>query len=241
MGPIIGILTRSGVNENGTPIEYSMESTRRAIIKAGGVPIMLTPPQDIDYFTTKSSEMAPLTLMEQEMVLYQIEKLDGLFIPGGDKITKYDYYVLDECLKRNMPILGVCLGMQLIANYKTDNFKLLDVPNKELHYKEDYREPAHSVKIDKNSLLYKILGVDEIMVNSHHLRCVDYTKECNVTAKSSDEVIEAVELKNYDFCLGVQWHPEITISDDVNSKKIFACFIKKAREKKKSVIDSYII
>ena len=47
MGPIIGILTRSGVNENGTPIEYCMESTRRAIIKAGGVPIMLTPPQDI--------------------------------------------------------------------------------------------------------------------------------------------------------------------------------------------------
>ena len=48
MGPIIGILTRSGVNENGTPVEYCMESTRRAIIKAGGVPIMLTPPQDIN-------------------------------------------------------------------------------------------------------------------------------------------------------------------------------------------------
>ena len=68
MGPIIGILTRSGVNENGTPIEYCMESTRRAIVKAGGVPIMLTPPQDIDYFTTKSSEAPDLTGMEQEMI-----------------------------------------------------------------------------------------------------------------------------------------------------------------------------
>ena len=48
---------------------------------------MLTPPQDIDYFTTKSSEAPDLTGMEQEMILYQIEKLDGLFIPGGDKIT----------------------------------------------------------------------------------------------------------------------------------------------------------
>ena len=236
MGPIIGILTRSGVNENGTPIEYSLESTRRAIIKAGGVPIMLTPPQDIDYFTTKSSEAPDLTLMEQEMVLYQIEKLDGLFIPGGDKITKYDYYVLRECLKRNIPILGVCLGMQLIANYKIDNFKLLEVLDKELHYKKDYTAPAHTVMIDKNSLLYKILGSEEIMVNSHHLRCVDYTKECNVVAKSSDGVIEAVELKDYDFCLGVQWHPEITISDDVNSKKIFECFMEKAKEKKESKI-----
>ena len=232
MGPIIGILTRSGVNEKGTPIEYCMESTRRAIIKAGGVPIMLTPPQDIDYFTTKNSEFPDLTGMEKEMILYQIEKLDGLFIPGGDKITKYDYYVLEECLKRNIPILGVCLGMQLIANYKIDNFKLLDVPNKELHYKEDYVSPAHSVTIDKNSLLYKILGKEEIMVNSHHLRCVDYTKECIITARSSDGVIETVELKDYDFCLGVQWHPEITISDDVNSKKIFACFMKKAKNRK---------
>ena len=233
MGPIIGILTRSGVNEKGTPVEYCMESTRMAIIKAGGVPIMLTPPQDMDYFTTKSSEMPDLTGMEQEMVLYQIDKLDGLFIPGGDKITKYDYYVFGECLKRNIPIFGVCLGMQLIANYKIDNFKLLDVPNKEVHFKEDYKEQAHSVVIDKNSLLYQILGKEEIMVNSHHLRCVDYTKECNVIAKSSDGVIEAVELKNYDFCLGVQWHPEVTISDDINSKKIFAYFLKKAESRNK--------
>ena len=236
MGPIIGILTRSGLDIDNKLIQYCMESTRRALIKAGGVPIMLTPPQDIDYFITKNNEFEELTTREKEMILYQIEKLDGLFIPGGDKITKYDYYVLHFCLKRNIPILGVCLGMQMIANYKIDNFKLLDVPNKELHYKEDYVSPAHTVKIDKNSLLYKILGSEEIMVNSHHLRCVDYTKECNVVAKSSDGVIEAVELKDYDFCLGVQWHPEITISDDINSKKIFECFMEKAKEKKESKI-----
>ena len=240
MGPIIGILTRSGINEKGTSVEYCMESTRRAIIKAGGVPIMLTPPQDIDYFFTKYVNFPDLTGKEQEMILYQIEKLDGLFIPGGDKITKYDYYVLEECLKRNIPILGICLGMQLIANYKIDNFKLLDVPNKELHYKKDYKKEAHFVNIARNSLLYKILGKEEIMVNSHHLRCVDYTKECNVVAKSSDGVIEAVELKNYDFCLGVLWHPEITISDDVNSKKIFAYFIKKAKDRKIGIDSTFV-
>lgn len=43
MKPIIGILTRSDLNSNGTPIEYCMESTRRAIIKTGGFPF-LTPP-----------------------------------------------------------------------------------------------------------------------------------------------------------------------------------------------------
>mgnify|MGYP005781628795 CR=1 FL=1 len=233
MGPIIGILTRSGVNENGTPIEYCMESTRRSIVKAGGVPIMLTAPQDIDYFTTKSSEMPDLTIMEQEMVLYQIEKLGGLFIPGGNKITKYDYFVLAECLKRNIPVLGVCLGMQMIANYKVDNFKLLDVVNKNIHYKEDSKSNAHNVTIYKNSLLYKILNKEEIEVNSHHLRCVDYPKECTVTAKSPDGVIEAVELNNYDFCLGVQWHPEIIIDDDINSKKLLKYFVNKAKDREK--------
>ena len=43
MRPIIGILTRSDLNEKGTPIEYCMESTRRAIIKAGGFPFLITP------------------------------------------------------------------------------------------------------------------------------------------------------------------------------------------------------
>ena len=240
MGPIIGILTRSGLDIDNKLIQYCMESTRRALIKAGGVPIMLTPPQDIDYFTTKNNEFEELTTREKEMILYQIEKLDGLFIPGGDKITKYDYYVLEECLKRNIPILGVCLGMQLIANYKIDNFKLLEVKDKELHYK-DHSVLAHSVIIDKNSLLYKIINKEEIMVNSHHLRGVDYTKECKVIAKSPDGVIEAVELKNYDFCLGVMWHPEVNIETDINSKKIFAYFIKKAKEKKKSAIDTNIV
>ena len=120
-----------------------------------------------------------------------------------------------------------------MLNYKIDNFKLLDVPNKESHYKEDYAAPAHSVTIDKNSLLYKILGREEIMVNSHHLRCVDYTKECNVVAKSSDGVIEAVELKDYDFCLGVQWHPEITISDELILKRYLNVLWRKLRREKK--------
>ena len=93
MKPIIGILIRSGVNEKDTPLEYIFDSTRRAIIKIGGEPLLLCPPQDIDYYKTKSSEFPELTESEKESINYWLNMLDGLFIPGGDKITKYDYYV----------------------------------------------------------------------------------------------------------------------------------------------------
>ena len=110
MGPIIGILTRSGVNENGTPIEYCMESTRRAIIKAGGVPIMLTPPQDIDYFTTKSSEAPDLTGMEQEkikngqgIIAVPVEEIGNyltkltLYYESGDN-TNLKQWIYENCI-----------------------------------------------------------------------------------------------------------------------------------------------
>ena len=100
---------------------------------------------------------------------------------------------------------------------------------KELHYKEDRNSLAHKVIIEENSLLYKILNKKEIMVNSFHQKMIDYTKECNITARSEDNVIEAVEIKNYDYCIGVQWHPELTLNDE-NSKILLNSFIEKAKE-----------
>ena len=234
MKPIIGIMTRSGVNENNTPLQFVFESIRQAVIYSNGVPLYLTPPQNISYYQTHYQDFPPLTSEEKEIINYQLSLIDGLLLPGGSKMTYYDFYVLKECLKRNIPVLGICLGMQIIANLNINNFTLLDVPNQNIHHHPNDITKTHPITIEKNSILYKILQKDNILVNSNHTKMVDYTKECSVIARSSDNVIEAVELKNYDFCLGVQWHPEKDILTNSDSKKIFSYFLQMAQKYKKN-------
>ena len=83
----------------------------------------------------------------------------------------------------------------------------------------------HEIIIDKNSLLYKIIGVEKMIVNSRHKSCISNTK-LNVSGIANDGIIEAIEDDGKRFFLGVQWHPENMYNNDINSRKIFDYFIK---------------
>ena len=65
------------------------------------------------------------------------------------------------------------------------------------------------VTVEKNSLLYKILGTDHLETNSvHHQAIKRLGKGLKNTAHTSDGIIEAIELEGYPFLVCVQWHPE---------------------------------
>ena len=145
MRPLIGILLRYDENENGTSLEYIFDSLRRAVIKMGGEPLLLSPVQDIDYYHTKKDEYKDLTTEEKIRLYYFLDMCDGLVIPGGNKISPYDFFVLEKALERKLPILGICLGMQIIANYKVDHFSLDDVEEKEVHNKPIEEKYAHDI------------------------------------------------------------------------------------------------
>lgn len=88
---------------------------------------------------------------------------------------------------------------------------------------------VHTVKIEKNSLLYEMIGKEEISVNSlhnYHIPCVHSLK---VSAISEDGLIEAIENTEKRFVLGVQWHPEGMTNYDENARKILSRFIKEAQ------------
>ena len=85
--------------------------------------------------------------------------------------------------------------------------------------------------IKKDSLLYKIIGQEEIMVNSFHRYHASENAYYAVSAVSEDGYIEGLELKNKTFNLGVQWHPEISYNFDNNSKKIIDYFIEVCSKK----------
>ena len=68
---------------------------------------------------------------------------------------------------------------------------------------------THTITIEKNSLLYQIIGADCIKVNStHHQAIKRLGNGLKDTAHTEDGIIEAVEWRDYPFLVGVQWHPE---------------------------------
>ena len=74
-------------------------------------------------------------------------------------------------------------------------------------------EPGHTVRVEKGTLLHRICGADELSVNSaHHQAVKTVGPGVVVDAIAPDGVIEGIEDPRYRYCLGVQWHPEYSIS-----------------------------
>lgn len=96
----------------------TMEYYRRAVIKFGGNPILILPPQDTDYFNQKVSENAPLTKEEKGMLEQQLDLCDGILSPGGFKRFEYDHFVVEYCIKKINQYLGfvwVCKQWQIMV------------------------------------------------------------------------------------------------------------------------------
>lgn len=232
MRPIIGVPLRSEVDSEGKCLEYIYDMVRRAIIKANGEVLPLAPIQDIDYFKAKGNEIPKLTEDEKKRIDFYLDLIQGLFIPGGSKFCEYDRYLLERAIEKNIPVLGVCLGMQLMSCYKEDVI-LEKIEDSHIEHNVDLSvKYAHKVKIDRNSRLYEILQKDEINVNSFHNYSVTSNEIYKTVARSEDGIIEAIEYPSKTFNMGVQWHPEKMYDYDEDAKKIMDCFIKEASYRK---------
>lgn len=230
MGPIIGIPLRSEVDEKGRFIEYLAEPNRRVFVKLGAEVLAIAPVQDINYYEVKAKDFPELTLKEKEKIDYWLDFIDGLYIPGGIKFCPYDRYLLDRAIEMKIPVLGVCLGMQLMSCYQRD-VKLGDLDDSQIsrHFSDDIINGSlHKVFIDKDSKLYEILGKEEINVKSFHKHCAFPNEKYRTVAYSDDGIIEAMEYSGDVFNIGVQWHPEKML-DDEDELKLLCAFIDAAK------------
>jgi putative glutamine amidotransferase len=139
---------------------------------------------------------------------------------------------LSQAMKDRKPILGICRGYQVIniALGGTLFQDLSCIAEKILDH-ADPRQTGkvfHRVRVVKNTRLYGIVNSAAINTNSSHHQGIDKLgKGLQASAFSSDGLIEAIEHSDFDFLIGVQWHPEATIKRE-HSRRLFKAFVDKA-------------
>lgn len=202
--------------------EYSedLQAYIDAIDKAGGVSLLL-----------------PL-LTEEGKAEEALDSIDALIMTGGEDIDpsyygeepnanleevnsprdKSDYLLLTAALERDMPVLAICRGHQML-NVVCGGTLYQDIPTQ---YETEvfHRSPDqldfeyHNIGIVKGSELAEIMGPGTVAVNSwHHQAIKDLGEGLYVIATAADGIVEAVEGDGTAFVLGVQFHPEWHVDD----------------------------
>lgn len=235
MKPIIGILSNLTMPEeevsSGIEKVFVNSSYVNAVEKSGGVPIII-----------------PVNSNE-ENIRRQIELVDGIVISGGidvnpilykeeptkdmgyfhPDIDEFDLIAINIGLELKKPILGICRGIQVLnvalgGSLYQDISNIKDCYVKHMQHGKKY-VGTHSIRVEDDSILYDILG-GELLVNSYHHQSIkDVAKELIPIAYSKDRVIEAVQMKNAKFVVGVEWHPELMVDYDHRMLNLFKRFI----------------
>jgi len=212
----VGLILRPDINGTNKNIFEIYDNFRRIIIDNNCIPVGIIP--NILDINNKLNED------EINELINEIKRCDGIICQGGDDFYDYDKVIVRYAIENDIPILGVCLGMQLMASVYEDNITLLDS-----NY-HNHKDCDHDIIIDKNSKLYSILRKENLNVNSYHKEHIISSGIYEVSAYSNDKVIEGIEYNHNAFNVGVQWHPERDMEKDYNQKLFKAYF--EAIEKK---------
>jgi putative glutamine amidotransferase len=238
--PLIGITTRNYIGIiRDIPWILSPRSYTEAVINSGAIPVLI-----------------PLNL-PQENIIELLEKLDGvLFSGGGDIDNKYfggdehekiygidnerdrtELFLMEQVVDQNIPFLSICRGLQImnVSFGGTLYTHILDKKDGALDHsfneEFDANHISHSVHLVEGSMIRKIIGKSDISVNSLHHQGIQYASaDLKISAVSTDNLIEGLELEDHPFGIGVQWHPEWMPKDE-DQQKLFTA-LKEAAQKR---------
>ena len=231
MRPIIGITLDREENDSYSKLPwYALrENYVDPIADLGGTPVLL--PYHCDH------------------VEDYLDVISGLLITGGDfdidpklygqqashpriklkpKRSEFEHKITSKALERDMPVLGICGGHQLI-NVIFGGSLMAHIPEDDPNYLSHkqpppFDRPGHTIEITPNTRLHQIMQMDNAPVNTdHHQAIADLGNGLIINAVAPDGIIEGIESLTHKFCLGVQWHPEYLISE--GDRRLFAAFI----------------
>ncbi len=203
-----------------------------AVLQAGGLPVLLP--------------------HEPDQAEAYLERIDALLITGGafdldpalfgantrhetvrtkDRRTAFEAAITRGALERDLPLLGICGGQQLL-NVVLGGTLIQHIPDEVAgaltHEQPNPRhEAGHMVALSGGGLLQSICSDRELPVNSaHHQAVKTVGPGVVINAVAPDGVIEGIEAPAHRFCLGVQWHPEYAVSP--GDSAIFRAFVASA-------------
>ena len=215
----IGVIARPDKTQAGNDIFQIHEEIRKVIVSYHAVPIILIP--------TNMKYQEKLTDEEFQTLESFLTICDGFLFQGGDDYYPFDFRIIDYAYRNNVPTLGICLGMQAMSVLFDGTLK--DESKDGIEHSQKGVEYVHLVNIEPDSKLYSILKTSPIKVNSRHHQYVSNTN-LSVCGIATDQTIEAVERKEKDFFIGVQWHPESMIEYDMVSKRLFTEYFKAVKK-----------
>ena len=205
------------------------ENYMNAVVEAGGIPVGL--PHNLELAQNYASLVDGFLItggaFDVDPELFGDSRISP-FTNLKAKRTAFELAIARISLERNIPVFGICGGEQLLA-VALGGTLIQHIPDCSFdtlqHEQRNPRnEPGHKVNIFPGSVLHKIVGAEEMTVNSaHHQAVSEPGSKGTVNAKAPDGIIEGIEYPSHRFYLGVQWHPEFHISD--SDKKLFEAFI----------------
>lgn len=225
--PVIAILPE--IMEDSEYAKYSTkpwyavrECYANAVSAYGGVPIMFTHMHDniqdmlsiVDAIIIAGgdSNIPPDLYGEEQKYPFQI----------GRPRAEFEIKLLKQALALDMPIMGICHGMQIInvalGGSLYQNI-LKDIPGSTDHQHKSSRDKTcHEIFINKDSKLHTMTGLESSSVNSSHTQSVnELGKGLIVAATAPDGVVEAIESTEHNFVLGFEWHPEFLVNPQLDA------------------------
>lgn len=204
----------------------------RAIIRAGGIPLLIPINPDRKTASTLLRYVDGIVLIGGADIppTFYGEKTRKKVQPMYRGRTYFDIWLYQTALRKKIPVLAICYGMQLInVIYGGTLYQDIASELKGTHKHHSKRNPYHPVKIEPGSLCQKIFRRSSFLVHSEHHQAVKRLgHSLKITAYSDDGIPEALE--GPPGTIAVQWHPERQPKDKIQ-QRLFRYFVKMSRKK----------
>lgn len=204
-----------------------------AVAAAGGLPLVLTA-------CTDPACIADALALVRGVVLvggpdYHPDAYGGRPQPVEELMPRRrhdaDLLLVRAVLGTDLPVLGVCGGMQLLA-IASGAVLIQDIPSEVpgagIHAHRGEPAPEHGIRTVADTHLRSLLGPD-LVVNSYHHQAIQPQRSgsLRIAAHADDGIVEAIEDPRHRFRIGVQWHPE-RMPDHPSTKALFAGLVNAA-------------